>query len=469
MSWKRPPKAGEPQTPAGSPAGERKVPPPMFVAKPKPLPAVRSDELGDLGFGDAEPQPMTIVQLTVDNVKRIKTARIEPDGNLVVLSGRNGQGKTSILDAIEYALGGKPDVSEPIRRGATDAKVVCDLGDLVVTRRFNAKGSTLEVGTRDGQRYATPQAILDELVGRLSFDPLAFARMKPKDQAEQLRAMVGIDLSKLDADRQQAYDSRTIANRDVKAMEARVKAAVRHEGVPAEEVAIDDLQAELDAANTHNDSVRECQRDLEDMQRQEIAARDRILALRKELADLEAKVAELSVSSSEAKTYLEQNAPIDTAEIRRKMASIGEINAKVRQNHATMELHVQLEKQAEISNRLTETIEAIDKAKADLIANTKMPVEGLGFGDGIVTMNGLPFNQASAAEQLRVSVAIACAMNPRLRVLLIRDASLLDHDSLRMVAEMAAQHGAQVWLERVETDEATTVVIEDGEIKLAAQ
>jgi hypothetical protein len=124
--------------------------------------------------------------------------------------------------------------------------------------------------------------------------------------------------------------------------------------------------------------------------------------------------------------------------------------------------HAVVERQA---GELTQEIEAIDQKKADAIAAARMPVPGLGFGaDGVVTLNGLPLDQASAAERLRVSVAIGLAMNPRLRVLLIRDASLLDRESMRQVAEMAKAAGAQLWVERVEVDDQTTVLIEDGQV-----
>ena len=97
-----------------------------------------------------------------------------------------------------------------------------------------------------------------------------------------------------------------------------------------------------------------------------------------------------------------------------------------------------------------------------------MPVDGLGFDDGIVLLAGIPFSQASSAEQLRVSVAMGLAMNPTLKLLLIRDGSLLDVDSRRLIAEMAEAADAQVWMECVEENEATTIVIEDGAVRAAA-
>ena len=98
------------------------------------------------------------------------------------------------------------------------------------------------------------------------------------------------------------------------------------------------------------------------------------------------------------------------------------------------------------------------------MAAAAFPVVGLGFNDNGVTFNGVPFSQASSAEQLRVSVAMGLALNPTLRVVLIRDGSLLDDDSLAMVATMAAEKDSQVWIERVGHGEETSVVIEDGAV-----
>ncbi len=93
-----------------------------------------------------------------------------------------------------------------------------------------------------------------------------------------------------------------------------------------------------------------------------------------------------------------------------------------------------------------------------------MPVPGLGFSETEVTLNGIPLSQSSSAEQLRVGLAIAIAANPNMKVMLIRDGSLLDEDSLRLVEESAKAAGAQVWIERVSST-GCTVVIEDGQVK----
>ena len=140
---------------------------------------------------------LTILQLTAENVKRLHAVDIKPDGSLVIIGGRNAQGKSSVLDSIEFALGGDPSAKMPVRRGEANARVVVNLGEIVVKRTFTAAGGTsLVVTNADGQKQSSPQTILDKLTGALTFDPLAFSRQKPAAQAETLRALVGLDFTK---------------------------------------------------------------------------------------------------------------------------------------------------------------------------------------------------------------------------------------------------------------------------------
>jgi hypothetical protein len=113
---------------------------------------------------------------------------------------------------------------------------------------------------------------------------------------------------------------------------------------------------------------------------------------------------------------------------------------------------------------MTAHLQELDHRRATLLSDCPMPVPGIGFEADGVTLNDLPLDQASAAEQLKLGLAVACAMNPHLRVMLIRNGSLLDDDAMTMVAKMAEEHGAQIWIERVGNDGKCTVVIEDGEI-----
>ncbi|MBN2133639.1 MAG: hypothetical protein JW741_29325, partial [Sedimentisphaerales bacterium] len=159
-------------------------------------------------------------------------------------------------------------------------------------------------------------------------------------------------------------------------------------------------------------------------------------------------------------------APIaDTAATEAEIAAAGTVNVAVRNKKYQRRLANEHAALCKESAALSDSIDQIDADKAALLAEAEWPVPGLGFDEGGVTLNGLPFEQASSAEQLRVSVAMGLAVNPTLRILLIRDGSLLDADGLRMVAELAAERDGQVWIERVGEGAECSVVIEDGAIK----
>ena len=431
---------------------------------------------------------MKIVRLNAKNVKRLRAVEITPEGNLVVISGKNGQGKSSVLDSIAYALGGKElACPEPLRRGAEHGEVTCDLGEFVVKRTFTPDGGgALTVETKDGARFKSPQTRLDGLIGKLSFDPLEFARMDPKAQGETLRKLLGLDFAELDGLRGKTFDERTDVNREGKAMRARLDAMpAAHEGVPAAEVSSVTVLAELEAAQAQNTEnaekrrlVAEAERSIQTGMNLHGAAREQCERTRKEIAALQGRLKTEEAEVERLAGQLQQVADIkaerervaaalvdqETESIKARLTELEDVNRKVRENGARAQLEADLATQRTMSQKLTDKIDAFDAQKRDALAKVSFPVDGLGVSDGGgVLFNGLPFEQASAAEQLRASVAIGLALNPKLRVLLIRDGSLLDQDSLRLVAEMADQHDAQLWVERVE-DGGATVVIEDGAV-----
>ena len=135
---------------------------------------------------------MRIVRLQAEGFKRIVAVDITPEGDLVEVRGNNENGKSSVLDAIFAALGGAEAAPErPVRDGEEAAVIRLDLGELVVTRYFTAAGTTgLKVTTPDGAAYGSAQTMLDKLVGKISFDPLAFRDLKPAEQADELRKLV---------------------------------------------------------------------------------------------------------------------------------------------------------------------------------------------------------------------------------------------------------------------------------------
>lgn len=414
----------------------------------------------------AEPRALRIVRLAAENLMRIEAVEIvpDPDGALVIVAGRNGQGKTSVLNAIWLALGGgdaSRAIARAIRDGEDEASVRLQLGDLRVVRTWKRdkngdEKSTLKVESADGTRkYDSPQKMLDALVGRLSFDPLAFANLPQREQVSALLSIVPFDLDFDDvaAQRRALFDERTVAGREVKNIEGELAALVpQGDDVPDDEVSTADLLAELREAQAAHDRHAQVERDRERLTGE-------VERLRDELDRAERALADLPAADEPA------NLP-DLAAMDERIASVDVLNAKVRTKKARRAAEDRLGKARKRADDLTQQIADLDAAKEQALREADMPIDGLAFDDDGVTYNGVPFKQCSAAEQLRVSVAMAMALNPTVRVIRITDGSLLDANNMRLIEDMAGERGFQCWIERVSDDGAEVgIVIEDGKVK----
>lgn len=412
-------------------------------------------------------ETLKIIELKVSNVKRLRAITIKPDGNLVVVGGDNGEGKTSTLDAIWMALGGAKAIpDEPVRRGTTKATVELNLGELVVRRTFAKKGTTsLAVFGANGVRQKSPQAILDALTGSLSFDPLSFLRLDAKAQAETLRQLVGLDLSELGKKRQAAYDERAGVNRDVKRLEGALASMRHHPDAPDAAVSVAQLAEELRAGNAKNAANDRKRAALEDARANAVRQKAKVESLREQIKEAEAEFEIMQSAGKALAAEINDLVDVDTGNLAEAIENAESTNEKVRANAERARIDAELNEKAEVVAGLTAKLEQIDGVKADAIAKAQYPVDGLGVSDVGVTYNDLPFDQASQAQQLQASVAIGLALNPRLKVLLVRDGSLLDRNSLAAVAAQAEAAGAQIWLERVGEGDECSVIIEDGAVR----
>ena len=395
---------------------------------------------------------MRIVSLEAENYKRLRAVEITPDGDLMVVGGRNAQGKSSVLDAIWAALGGREGnkAAKPIRDGEESARVRLDLGDMIVTRTWRGDNSTVKVESAEGAVFKSPQALLDGLVGKLSFDPLEFTRLSPKAQREALLGLVDldVDLDAMDQERANYYSQRTEIGRQGKALgDYDVDAEL-----PTQERSASDLISQIRAAQEHSQQVAAAARSAE-------VAASYVENLR---AQLEQAETELENAQAKSRELAATEMP-DVQSLESELDQIEDLNARIRANNSAREQVARKNELREQYETITKRIDELDAAKAKALESASFPVDGLGFDEQGVTFQGVPFSQASSAEQIRVSLAMAIAANPKLRVVRIMDGSLLDDDNLKLIAELASEHDMQVWIERVGAD-GVGVIIEDGQV-----
>lgn len=417
-------------------------------------------------MNDGNTDGMRVVRLQAENVMNLTAIEIVPKSNTVVLTGKNGAGKSNVLKAMEFALSGKALAAtpEPVKHGEKSGEILLDLGDIVVRRHFTNDTSTLKIENTEGMLFKSPQALLDKFRGNISFDPLEFAGLPEKQQKEILIGMIDlpIDLNELDQKRKGIYENRTEVNRDIKRLEGQRDGIPNLPDVPDEELSSVDVMADMQAA-TEQIAANKITRDSLDV------ARSRKQYILNDIEELELKLKankenliELDIKLSELTPIIENLIDPDLEQFKCKLADVEQINAHVRKKNELKSIMAQINDLKATSIGMTVDMTAIDELKTKTISEAGMPVVGLGFNETGVTFEDIPLSQRSSAEQRKISMSIGMAMNPDLKVLWLKDASLLDSESIEDVKAMADDKGYQVWLECVGDDKNVGVYIEDG-------
>jgi len=420
---------------------------------------------------------MKIISLKAENFKRIKALEINPNG-AVVIQGANAQGKTSILDSIAYTLDSKA-VKKPIRDGEQKSNIEIDLGDYIVKKVTTEKGAYLKVETKEGAQFKSPQKILDKIVGDISFDPLEFSRMKPQQQREALVKMIpALDFTRLDDERKINYDARTELGRDIKSTEAERNAIVVDPHLPDAPV---NVSALMEKMNRLNNSINDENKRIADLD----AAYENLLYERTRLDDdiriLKQNLAtKLKLIQTTDNQLLEmrkdlpgdqhpERIQIKDWETQRDVCqddveNASKINEKIAARDHWLKLNGKLKLLRVSSEEYTKAIEKIDHEKKTALEIIPMPIPGLSVTEKDVVFNGTPFMDLAESEKLKVSLSMAMAQNPELKVVFIRDGSLLDASSRAEVIQMAQEKDYQVWIEVTSDSAKSGLIIEDGEI-----
>ena len=427
-------------------------------------------------------EPVKISSLELENVKRIRAVQIQPtkDG-LTVIGGRNGQGKTSVLDAIAWALGGnklKPD--NPNRDGgATPAKLHVELSNGITVER-RGKNGTLYVTDQTGMKGT--QKLLDEFLSHLALDLPKFIGGSDRDRTNALLQTLGIDeqLAAFDSQIRSCYQERQLVGQDAKRLRAHADKLPQHADVPAEPVSVAELvrqQQEILARNGENqrkrEKVEQIKRDYDRTVQSESDLNDRIAYMLEQVERLKADLGEVQKRRSSlgadlvmAKTTAEKLQDESTAEIEASIADIESVNARVADNQRKAEaVEVATKREGEYAD-MTATLEDLRSRRTALLDGAPLPLDGLSVNeDGLLTYNGQTWGDMSSSEQLRVATAIVRATKPDCGFVLVDKLEQLDPQTLAEFGTWAQGEGLQVIGTRVGTDDTCTVVIEDGKVE----
>jgi DNA repair exonuclease SbcCD ATPase subunit len=438
---------------------------------------------------------MKILEMVAENYKRLRVVEIKPDGPVVQITGRNGQGKSSVLDAIWAALAGKRGFAErPVRRGTDKArlqlKLGTDKGDLLVTRVIGANGtSSLTVEDRTG-KLGEPQKVLDALLGELTFDPMAFMAMTPKEQVEVLRRVVkmDVDIDELNALNAADYAARTEINRDVKRLEMEVAAIAVVQDLPNERIDEEAIMQRLNSASAINQKAAEVDRARQRLEGQVAEAVAHVATAQRAIEDRFAEVLRLKAQLQVAEEAVEQAkknaircdelsvqvkeryaaAPVgeyvDVSQLTQELQQAQITNREIDKAKRRADVERQLEAEKRKALELTRAMEGREERKRKALTTAKMPIDGIVFDDREVLYKGLPLKQEGEAKQMEISTAIGMALNPKLRILRIPHGEALDPEGIEVLTRIATENDFQIWMARVDVSGAVGIVMEDGAV-----
>jgi DNA repair exonuclease SbcCD ATPase subunit len=437
---------------------------------------------------------MKVLELVAENFKKIRIVEIQPKGHVVQLTGKNGQGKTSVLDALWFVLKGQKALPlKAVRKGAERMKVQLKTVEFTVTRTLAANGTlpTMELKMNKGfEQDGTPQKFLDSIIGDLAFDPLEFIRMDPKARVETLRKAVKLDVDVDDLNNANTLDyaERALVNKEVKQLEGQLAGMVTLEGLPQEKLDEAAILKQLNEAGEANRKAQEVFRAKQALGAQVGVARSAFENNERTVETQTHRITELELQLKTAKDALkaaqgqsrELGKALHNAETAYEAAPSGEpvdvgaltaeLQAAQRTNRAIDDrtqydaVKAKLDAKTKEARSFTTKMENREEQKRNALANAKMPIEGIAFGDTDVIYNGLPLENLGEGEAIKVSARIGMALNPKMRVMRIPHGEALDESGLAILAQLAEENDFQIWMARVDSSGKVGLVLEDGMI-----
>jgi len=409
-------------------------------------------------------ETMKINKLEIENVKRVKAVKLEPTENgLTIIGGNNRQGKTSVLDAIAWALGGdryRPSEAQRHESVIPPTLHIVMNNGLVVERK--GKNSDLKVTDPAGKKGG--QQLLNEFVEQLAIDLPKFMESTSQEKAKTLLKIIGIGdkLAELEQKEKELYNHRLAIGQIADQKKKFAKEQPFFPEAPKELVSPTELirqQQEILARNGENqrkrDKAEQYRQSVAFLTREVDAAKEQLSKKEKELE--EAKTS-LNIALMDAESLQDQS----TAELEQSISSIEEINRKVRANLDKDKAEEDALAYKNQYDGLTEEIEQVRKSKMDLLHSAELPLSGLSVNDGELVYNEQKWDNMSGSDRLKVSTAIVRKLNPKCGFVLLDKLEQMDLQTLNEFGKWLEQEGLQAIATRVSTGDECSIIISDG-------
>lgn len=411
---------------------------------------------------------LKVAGISIKNILGLEELELTPTGNVIQISGGNGKGKTSALQAVKAALG-ISDYSSLVRNGAESGEVVIDLSDMVIKKKFKAGGTdTLTVqgkiaGTDSMSNISSPAKVLKGLFSPSSVDPLALLAAKPKDILDAVlnsspMTVKGTNFDEIIGGRKINTDchaliaiaeaqkviteNRRDINRDLK--NAQTTATQLQGTLPDELPDTAEIQSTIEDNSNAIESLQSESRKAGRVVRQKYT--EDIKSLEDTIEQLEDQLSQ--VKANKAVLVREQELEVEKAQeaVLARGGSLYDENERLQQQLQSMAVFENTKKQiagwneqvkaAQLqSNKMTKALDDLQDLKQKLCEN--LPIEGLEIKDGMLCFNGVPFQTLNTAAKVKLVVKLAELSAGDLGLIVIDNSEALDSDTYKLFIEEA--------------------------------
>lgn len=419
--------------------------------------------------------------LEIENFKNLEKRKVDIGGQSIMVIGKNGTGKSSIIQALMSPLNSKMLPTEPIKKGEERAKVSVTIGgnhfgsysEYILDMYFTAKDKKgrLTVTNADGESVKSPATFIKGLIGNVSFDIMKWLHDDKANKLKTIKALTGvsdeidiidIQIKKTKDDRkykkQRAEDLEAILNnhaftpqeidmysRTVDLLPIQQEMA----GIAKSQQNYDNVVNKVKEFNTNNDRLSNSIAD----KQQEIAR------LMNQIEAMEHEISQANINIQKGNEWLSVHSRPSIEAVNEK------INQAILHNEKCSQIGNLASQQREMitckeeANKMSIDIAVLEDKKSSIISKSQFNIPGLTFTDDDIFLDNIPLEegQINTARLFDVGTEVAIAMNPNLKAIFLHDASLFDKEALKVIIKKAEARGYQVIAELVSEDNEAEV------------
>jgi DNA repair ATPase RecN len=419
--------------------------------------------------------------LEIENFKNLEKRKVDIGGQSIMVIGKNGTGKSSIIQALMSPLNSKMLPTEPIKKGEERAKISVTIGgnhfgsysEYILDMYFTAKDKKgrLTVTNADGESVKSPATFIKGLIGNVSFDIMKWLHDDKANKLKTIKALTGVsdEIDIIDIQIKKTKDDRKYKKQRAEDLEA----ILNNHAFTPQEIDVYSRTVDLLPIQQEMAGIAKAQKDYDGVVNKlnefssnvsrlnnSIAEKqEEILRLQNQIEGLSAEITSNTENIKKGNEWLSVHARPSIEAVNEK------INQAILHNEKCSQIGNLASHQREMitckeeANKMSVDITALEDKKLKIISNSQFNIPGLTFTDDDIFLDNIPLEegQVNTARLFEIGTEVAIAMNPNLKVIFLHDASLFDHDALKTIIRKVEERGFQLVVELVSEDNEAEV------------